>query len=200
MARRSDHTREELRSMILAAARDIVERQGYQSLTVRAVTREIGYTPGTLYQIFASVTDLKLSVNAETVAELRTRIVDQTREIADPKARLRQMSHAYVDYAFAHPDLWRLAFERLSGFEGGHPSIITRETEGVVYCARRVLGAIAPGIAEERLVAVAAAFWSAVHGVCHLALSRKLDLATARPVDAVLDLLIDTFLAGLAKT
>jgi AcrR family transcriptional regulator len=197
MGRRSDHTREELRSMILEAAQNIVETEGHQSLTARAVTRRIGYTVGTLYQVFASLNDLKMAVTAVTVARLRAHIVDGTRDISDPRARLRQMSHRYIEYAAAHPALWSLAFEHLSGV--GHPPAITRETEAVFDCVGRMLSGIAPGIPAERAASLAAAFWSAVHGVCHLAMSHKLDLATAEPPAHTLDELIDMLYAGLER-
>jgi AcrR family transcriptional regulator len=183
--------------MILDAARSIVEERGFEALTTRAVTHEIGYTVGTLYQVFENLTALKLAVNAETVMELGVEIVDGTRDIADPKARLRQMSHRYVAYAAAHPDLWRLAFEHLTGAEEGHPAIIVEATAALFRSAQEVLAAIAPRLPAERIATLAAAYWSGVHGVCHLALSHKLDLATTDPADAVLDLVIDTFLAAL---
>lgn len=195
MGRRSDHTREELRSMIIEAAQNIVETEGHQALTARAVTRKIGYTVGTLYQVFASLNDLKMAVTVMTVTRLRAHIVDGTREIADPRARLRQMSHRYIEFAETHAALWSLTFEHLSGM--GHPPEITRETGAVFECVGRMLGEIAPGIPARRIASVAAAFWSAVHGVCHLAMSHKLDLATQELPVHTLNELIDTLYAGL---
>ena len=185
--------------MILEAARNIVETQGYQALTVRAVTSRVGYTAGTLYQIFDNLEALLAAVNAETVAELGDSIVAQTRDIKDPKARLRKMSHRYVDFAFAHPDRWRLAFEQIAPDGGDRPEIITRETGAVFDCVNRLLAQAAPRLSPNRLKNGAAAFWSSVHGVCHLALSRRLDLATDQPVYVVLDELIDTYFAGIEK-
>ena len=58
MARRSDHSREELYVMALAAAREIAEKDGLRGLKARRISREIGYTVGTLYNVFSNLDDL----------------------------------------------------------------------------------------------------------------------------------------------
>ena len=46
MARRSDHSREELYDLALSAAREIAEAEGLRGLTARRIAEKIGYTPG----------------------------------------------------------------------------------------------------------------------------------------------------------
>lgn len=52
MARRSDHSREEIKEMALTAALTILEEEGARGLTARKVATAIGYTVGTLYLVF----------------------------------------------------------------------------------------------------------------------------------------------------
>ncbi len=70
MARRADHTREELASMALKAARDIIVKSGAAAFSTREVAARMGYTVGTLYQLFRDAEDLIERVNAETPTEL----------------------------------------------------------------------------------------------------------------------------------
>lgn len=70
MARRSDHSRDELREMALTAAEQIVLENGYESLSARKVASAIGYTVGTLYLVFENLDDLVLQVNARTLDRL----------------------------------------------------------------------------------------------------------------------------------
>ena len=51
MARRSDHSRDEIREMALNAAKTIVEREGAAALSTRKIANEIGYTAGSLYLV-----------------------------------------------------------------------------------------------------------------------------------------------------
>ena len=44
MARRSDHSREQLADMAVAAATALAERDGLRGVTARGIAREIGYT------------------------------------------------------------------------------------------------------------------------------------------------------------
>ena len=64
MGRRSDHSREDLRVLTLEAARRLLCAHGLEGLTARRVAAEIGYTPGTLYNIFENLDDLILHVTA----------------------------------------------------------------------------------------------------------------------------------------
>ena len=52
MARRSDHTREEIREMALVATEQIVSVAGFSALSARKIAKKIGYTVGSLYLLF----------------------------------------------------------------------------------------------------------------------------------------------------
>ncbi len=55
MGRRAVHSPEELRQLILDASRTIVETNGISGLSAREIARVIGYSPGTLYNIFETL-------------------------------------------------------------------------------------------------------------------------------------------------
>ena len=88
MGRRSDHSRDEIREMAIAAAAEIVEKEGFQSLTARKVAGRIGYTVGTLYHVFRNFDDLVMHLNAQTIDEM-ARIY-----LIDDGVRLRRQSNS----------------------------------------------------------------------------------------------------------
>ncbi|MCX7099960.1 MAG: TetR family transcriptional regulator [Methylobacter sp.] len=49
MARRNEHSLDEIREMILDAAESIIINEGYSALTVRKITKKIGYTVASIY-------------------------------------------------------------------------------------------------------------------------------------------------------
>ena len=67
MARRSDHSREELYALILDSARSIVEEDGFSGLTARRVASSIGYAPGTIYNLFSNLDDLILHLRGKVL-------------------------------------------------------------------------------------------------------------------------------------
>ncbi|MGB2336434.1 MAG: TetR/AcrR family transcriptional regulator, partial [Alcanivorax sp.] len=70
MARRNQHSREELQALAIDAVRELVVEQGLGKLSVRKVAEKIRYTPGMLYHVFANLDDLILHANAATLDTL----------------------------------------------------------------------------------------------------------------------------------
>lgn len=105
MARRSDHTREELNGLTLQAARRIVERDGIEMLSARKVAAEIGYTVGTIYQHFDGMDDLVHQMNAQTLEQLYARCEDAPKEGA-PGERLSSLADAFISFAQHHRMEW----------------------------------------------------------------------------------------------
>jgi AcrR family transcriptional regulator len=199
MARRNDHSREELRSMALQASQDIVNEGGIQKLTTRAVAQRMGYSAGTLYVIFTNLDDLIFAVNAETVADLREQTYQAAAAVADPIERLQTMATLYLTYGLRHPNLWRLVFEHQLDADTDIPDSITRETDALLMQVIEALRVLAPGASIEKLQGIAAAFWSGVHGVAHLAITDKLKVASDAEVQQLMAIQVNTFLHGLKQ-
>ena len=67
MARRSNHAPEVLREMILDAAGTLIKSGGLSGLSAREIARIIGYSPGTLYNVYANLDDIVLHVEARVL-------------------------------------------------------------------------------------------------------------------------------------
>ena len=105
MARRSDHTREELTEMAFDSARAIVVEKGISALSGRKVTARMGYTIGTLYQIFDGMDDLVERMNARTLRALYDQCASSA-EIETVADRLRAFGISFVDFVNARPNEW----------------------------------------------------------------------------------------------
>ena len=105
MARRSDHTRPELTQLALDTARAIVSRDGISALSSRKVATKIGYTVGTLYQIFDDMDDLVERLNAQTLAELykHCRAGEQHDDIAD---KLQSFGLLFMEFVRENANAW----------------------------------------------------------------------------------------------
>ena len=105
MARRSEHTREQLKDLILTSARRIVQSEGIDALTARKIAADIGYTVGTIYQHFGNMDDLVHRINGDTLGML----FDCCCGIPAtglPKDRLFSLAKAFVNFAEMHPKEW----------------------------------------------------------------------------------------------
>lgn len=60
--------------MILHAAEEIIIRDGICKLTARQIAADIGYTVGSIYMIFSSMTHLIMHFNASTLDNIAERL------------------------------------------------------------------------------------------------------------------------------
>ena len=111
MARRSDHSREELREMAITAAEQIVVEQGYEGLSARKVATAIGYTVGTLYLVFENLDDLILHINARTLDRLHAHMNESQLHCGDASDCLLQLGQVYIRFADEDPHRWAMVFE-----------------------------------------------------------------------------------------
>lgn len=105
MARRSDHTREELTQLALNAAREIVSSEGIIALSGRRVTGRMGYTIGTLYQVFNDMDDLVEQMNARTLAMLFVHCQAGASQ-GSVAQRLKALGLLFGEFIKAHPNEW----------------------------------------------------------------------------------------------
>ncbi|MCK9925211.1 TetR/AcrR family transcriptional regulator [Frankia sp. AgPm24] len=92
---------------ILAAARDILEREGADALTMRRIGEVLGIRAPSLYKHLASKDALAAGLAEVALAEVGEhlhRAVDE----ADAGAVVAALIGAYRGYALAHPNLYRM--------------------------------------------------------------------------------------------
>jgi len=174
VARRNDHSPEELRILALAAARGLAIEEGMRGVTVRRVAERIGYAPGTIYNLFANLDDLIVHVNGDTLAGLEAALRQEAD--GDLSTRPRRLTDAYFDFVEAVPRLWAMIFEHRLPEQAALPPWYHQRLDSVIEL---VAAALAPAMTtlptEERRRAVIA-MWAALHGIATLAVSRKLGL------------------------
>ena len=66
MGRRSDHTRAELEELILSAGHTLVAEAGLGGFSAREVARRIGYSIGTIHNVFRSSDRLIAALNTRS--------------------------------------------------------------------------------------------------------------------------------------
>lgn len=99
-----------LRQHILETALVAVRERGLEAVTMRALARELGYSPASLYLHFRGKEELLREVASEGLRSLVGQVEPGFRE-DDPVASLRHVCCTVVSFARAYPDLDRLAFD-----------------------------------------------------------------------------------------
>jgi AcrR family transcriptional regulator len=194
MGRRSDHTREELYEMTLKAAREIAEEAGLKGLTIRGIAGNIGYTHGTLYNLFNDLDDLILHLNGQTLDALYDSLgaVPLT---GNPQADLLALANRYFEFTRENANLWNLLFEHhLPGYQplpDWHHEKITRLLCMMDRCLEPLFG---PDQGAEKSHS-ARVLWTSLHGMASLETQRK--LIPGDTVEAMAMSLVENYLGGV---
>ncbi|MBI2720044.1 MAG: TetR/AcrR family transcriptional regulator [Rhizobiales bacterium] len=194
MARRSDHSRDELTRMALAAARKIIAKQGLRGLSTRQIAAGIGYSPGTLYQLFEDLDDLILHINAATLDGL----IEACRDVdlaAGPEAALEELARRYISYVGNNRGLWNAVFEHSLPEGRIAPDWLRERTRSLLGLAER---AIAPLFQESEEAArrhEAQVLWASLYGIAALATAGK--LPPGESPETMVQSLVQNSVAGL---
>jgi AcrR family transcriptional regulator len=199
MGRRNEHTREQQRTMALAAAADLVDREGQAGISMRAVGRAIGYTAGNLYLLFANQDDLLATVSEGTADAMYAALAGAAARCREPLAKLQAIAAAYIRFAQQHPNRWRLLFEhRLPPGTPDRPGAIVRQA-ALFDLVKAHLRPLLPNLQERQLHAAATALWSSVHGLCVLAVTGKLGWSGISSTRQLSDLIVHALVVGLNR-
>lgn len=107
MARTAKHSKPELRDMALEAARAIIAEEGTRNITVRAVATRMGYSVGTIYNIFEGLEDLIAALNAETLDALHG-VLARVPVTGKPETDLHALLDGYLEFVTAHRRNWKI--------------------------------------------------------------------------------------------
>jgi AcrR family transcriptional regulator len=186
MGRRSDHSRTELRELIIGEGHRQMAVHGFSHFSARHVAREIGYSVGTIYNLFPSVDHLLLAINTRTFSQW-TDFVARRLEKANAD-RLAVLVQAYFDFAREHTNLWMAIYDhRLPEGMGLPPEDeqIRRELTLIVI---RELSALLSGRGEVEVERLARSLIATVHGHCTFSLNGSFELlGETDPVALALD-------------
>jgi AcrR family transcriptional regulator len=194
MARRSDHSREEIRGMALAAAETIVANAGLPALTARRIAQAIGYTVGTLYLVFENLDDLILQVNGRTLDDLHAALSQAAEAAPAGPARVEALARGYLEYARAQHRRWNALFLHQLPAGQPFPDWYGAKIAAMFTLVEAVLSSLSTKRDARDLTIAARALWSGVHGICILDSTRRLGPVAAQDL---VDSLVRNYLRGL---
>lgn len=195
MARRSDHSREEIKELALNATETIVAEAGFQALSARKVASAIGYTVDTIYLVFKNLDDLIMQVNARTLEAL-FKEVSTHHKASEPKQNLAHFGQAYYKFAKTNPHLWSLIFEHHVADGGDLTPDLGERINDLFHLMETEIKALAPKRKKQDIHKASLALWSGVHGITILAISDKLFMAENVTPPEMIEQLIKNFISG----
>jgi AcrR family transcriptional regulator len=154
----------DLEAALLQAAGNLLEKEGVETFRLREVARRAGVSHGAPYRHFAHSEALLAALAVEGFTWL-----GEAQSVAAKAGGLRAMGEAYITFALAHPQRFRLMFGgRISTGKHAHlREVATRAFEEL----SGALAAQVPAARGARDASVAA--WALVHGLALLMLGGR---------------------------
>jgi len=170
ITRRQKH-KDDLRRIILDAARAIFVEQGYESFSMRKLAEKVECSPGTIYLHFEHKEELFECLVTESFGRLLETLseLDNGRRCDDPLAALREGMLAYVEFGLRNQSDYRFAFMLAPPVEK-RPYKVHGSFDILRNMVRRC-------VEEKRFRAVdveitSQALWASIHGITSLLIQR----------------------------
>ncbi|HLL90331.1 MAG TPA: TetR/AcrR family transcriptional regulator [Tepidisphaeraceae bacterium] len=194
-----------MRDRILDAARELFLAHGYESVSMRKIADAIAYTPAALYVHFKDKEDLLRQMCRRDFGRLAS-VFNELAEVEDPIERIREIGLAYVGFALAYPNHYRLMFmtpspgpielEEEDLKVRGNPSEDSYAFLKLAVDQALAGGRFSPGLTDADLVTQT--LWAAVHGVASLTICMDDDpWVECRPAERRTYVMVDAILTGL---
>lgn len=201
MARRHEHSQDQIREMALTAIEQLLNEQSAEKLSVRKIAGIINYTPGTLYTLFQHQNDMLLQVNGRTLDRLYNKLVTTHFTNTDtPDKAILILAIQYFQFATAEPNHWSLIFSHKMPDGETVPGWHQQKIDRLFTLVEAHLQKLLPHKSMSEIHQTARTLWSSVHGITILSLGDKLFINSATNTEYMLEQLIHHFLVGLTNT
>ena len=168
-ATRKERQRAELRAEILAAARELVRKHGYEGLTIRQVAKAMGYSPMALYFYFADKQAILVALAQEGFVRLAQRL--RKRVPAEPLDALRKTMTAYVEFGVENPEEYRLVFmspEPANTAPKSEQDMAGENHSAFAILRQRVGACVEAGQLQGNIFQISTLLWTGAHGATSL--------------------------------
>lgn len=198
---RREREREEIRTLILDAARELFANEGVESVTMRRIAERIEYSPTAIYFHFKDKESLLAELcDADFRAFAQEFFV--IAQIADPVERLRAAGNAYITFGLNHPSHYRLMFMTPKVAES---TLAKGNPEEDAYAFLKLIVAelmekkrFREDITDPDLAAQV--IWAAVHGLVSLEIAKcKDEWVEWRPIETRAKSMSDLIIHGMLK-
>ena len=183
-----------LRGEVLTAAMDLLRETGSEeSVSLRAVAARVGVSVPSIYLHFADKQALLDAVCEEVFEALHVALKTASAEASDPWEALRRQGGAYVHFALANPEHYRIVMMRGPSDHDPEDEIASGAFGHLLDSITTCIGL---GILEGDPIELGLKLWASAHGIASLMIAKP--RMPWPPVEELVDATICMAGAGLA--
>lgn len=116
ISERKQKEKEELKALILKAAKKLFVEKGVEQTTIRNIATAIKYSVGTVYVYFKDKNDIFHALHTQGFTQLGNEM-RVLYNVQDPMERLKALGRVYIHFAIENPDMYDLMFSMKAPME-----------------------------------------------------------------------------------
>ena len=202
---KTEEQRQQLRTLIIDAARELFVTKGVDAVTMREIAKRIDYSPTSIYLHFADKDALIRAICDTDFLALATSL-QSIFQIKHPLERMNALGRGYAAFALSHPNHYRLMFmTQHAPIDPALSSLAQNNAEQDAYFQLKSVvkdvhnaGYFRQDLHDVDLIAQT--IWAGMHGVCSLQITMAEDTwVNWASISARLQLMQDVLMRGLLK-
>ncbi|MEV4542077.1 TetR/AcrR family transcriptional regulator [Micromonospora echinaurantiaca] len=165
---RRERERAQRHQLIITAARELAETEGWEAVTTRRLAERVEYSQPVLYSHFTGKDDIVRAVAIDGFGELAAQLRRARLAHPEPQQALHAVCRAYLEFATERPALYQAMFVMPTDVKFAHaetPPPLRAAFDEFVSCFR-------PDNPRRELFAEV--IWSALHGIATLSSSGRI--------------------------
>lgn len=168
MGRRSDHSRDDLRTLCVMHGHAHLAEVGLARFSGREVAKRVGYSIGTIANVFGSVDGLLTAINSRSfevwAGMLRERLVS-AETASTGEDRIAALVDGYFAFAEREPELWSAIFAHRLPDGAALPDADRETRAALTRIVENEIAAVLPADAPD-VPRLARSLVAVVHGHC----------------------------------
>lgn len=142
---------------------------GFTRFSAREVAKRIGYSIGTIYNVFGSHDMLIVAINARTLALWQAHV--EARLAGAVHDRLRILIEAYFEFALLHRHAWTALYDHRLPEDVAAPDYYLDQIRALTGIVKDEIAAALPSDQRDQADALTRSLLATVHGHCFFTLN-----------------------------
>jgi AcrR family transcriptional regulator len=165
-----ERERAEREKLIISAARELAEAEGWDAVTTRRLAERIEYSQPVLYSHFKGKGEIMAAVAVEGCAMPAEELHAVRVAAPDLDRALAGIAAAYTDFAERHPALYDVIFNQ----DVDLPFATPQAPAALQAAFNELADGVRPHAGDDDLGTLTETFWAALHGLVTLTRGRRL--------------------------
>lgn len=187
--------RDDIESQIRNVALTLFAELGYRAVSLRAIARAMNWSAPALYRYYDSKDALLAALRADGFGRLQSHLAKARAEGLSALDSVRGAVIAYLDFAVAEPELYRLMYELDQGEIAEYPAVVVNRRKAFSEAEKIAMALLEEGGLAGDPNQLAHLMWINVHGLAALALANQLDLG--QRFEQLVEPVIQSLIRGL---